>query len=241
MTLSLSLTLICVTPWTCLYVLPGLMPNGHIAPCSCWTPLQHGRADRLGLSGAVTHAWWVTWGQAVGWPRAQAHIRNSGGISSCQSREVWCCLPRERRHETSPLPCPALPVVGCSLEGAACAWGAAASSQPCQPCPKSPGESREQCMNCWVQQGMLCLPGSPPWSWGLVLQVAFTLQLGSVHLWSSTAPGGCGCCSWDGGGRAVHSLLWPYRCAPRGCFCSNSVIIPTRTKNLIGIQPLGFI
>lgn len=39
---------------------------------------------------------------------------------------------------------------------------------------------------------MLFLPRSSPWSWGLFLQPAFTVQLGSVHLQSSTAPGAVG-------------------------------------------------
>lgn len=40
---------------------------------------------------------------------------------------------------------PVLQVVRCSLEGAACAWGVAAGSQPCQPCTKIPNASRAVC------------------------------------------------------------------------------------------------
>lgn len=86
-------------------------------------------------------------------------------------------------------------------------------SLPQSLCPASlvPGAlvQAEQCVNCWVQQGMCCLP----WSWGLFLQVAFTFGLGGVQPWSPTAPGGRA--RWQlwvlglewGGGQAMHPLL----------------------------------
>lgn len=71
-----------------LHVTPGkrVVRKGHTAPCSCQMPLQHCRADGLGLTEAVTHSWQVTWGWAVGWPRAQACHKFCGDLFPLEQR-----------------------------------------------------------------------------------------------------------------------------------------------------------
>lgn len=71
-----------------LHVTPGkrVVRKGHTAPCSCQMPLQHCRADGLGLTEAVTHSWQGTWGWAVGWPRAQACHKFCGDLFPLEQR-----------------------------------------------------------------------------------------------------------------------------------------------------------
>lgn len=126
-----------------------------------------------------------------GGPECKRTLQIQQGSLPIRAERLGAFFPG--RKGMKPAHRPVLPVVGCSLEGAACVRGTAAGSQPCQPCPKSPSASRAVCEPLGAARDALPAPELSP-ELG-----AFTLLLGSVHLWSSTAPGGCGCWGRDGG------------------------------------------
>lgn len=162
--------------------------------------------------------------------------------------DLWSQLAKEGRSLGSLCLCPctslevapwkALPAPGGLLQALL------SLSQSLCPASLVPGAlvQAQQCVNCWVQQGMCCLP----WSWGLFLQVAFTFRLGGVQLCSPMAPGAHA--SWRlwvlglgwGGSSHASPVVTSQVCSQRMLLSSVS-LFPTMPKNLVGIHPIGFI